>query len=102
MDTSSQLVAVAVSRMRERESSDPAPANACNSSTARAVRRAPCSCFCLLFSPRPRATTVSNMAIGERFVIIEAAVRRHVGAIFSKLELRSGDDALRRILAVLV
>jgi DNA-binding NarL/FixJ family response regulator len=42
------------------------------------------------------------MAIGERFVIIEAAVRRHVGAIFSKLELRSGDDALRRILAVLV
>lgn len=42
------------------------------------------------------------MAIGERLVITEAAVREHVGAIFSKLDLPSGDDAHRRILAVLV
>ena len=52
--------------------------------------------------PRPRAATVSNKAIGERLVITEAAVRKHVGAIFAKLDLPSGDDAHRRILAVLV
>ena len=42
------------------------------------------------------------MAIGERLVVTEAAVRKHVGAIFAKLDLPSGDDAHRRILAVLV
>ena len=52
--------------------------------------------------PRPRAATVSNKAIGERLVITEAAVRKHVGAIFAKLGLPSGEDAHRRILAVLV
>jgi hypothetical protein len=35
-------------------------------------------------------------------VIAEAAVREHVGAIFDWLDLRCGDDAHRRILAVLV
>lgn len=45
---------------------------------------------------------MSNKAIGERLVITEAAVRKHVGAIFAKHELLSGDDAHRRILAVLV
>ena len=59
-------------------------------------------CCCLLFSPRPRAATVSNEAIGEPLVITEAAVRKHVGAIFARHDLPSGDDALRRILAVLV
>jgi hypothetical protein len=34
-------------------------------------------------------------------VITEAAVRKHVAAIFTKLELPSGEDAHRRILAVL-
>jgi DNA-binding NarL/FixJ family response regulator len=45
---------------------------------------------------------VSNKAIGVPLVITEAAVRKHVGAIFAKLHLRSGDDAHRRMLAVLV
>ena len=45
---------------------------------------------------------MSNKAIGEPLVITEAAVRKHVGAIFAKLDLPSGDDAHRRILAVLV
>jgi DNA-binding NarL/FixJ family response regulator len=48
------------------------------------------------------ASGLSNKAIGERLVITEAAVRKHVGAIFAKLDLPSGDDAHRRILAVLV
>lgn len=45
---------------------------------------------------------MSNKAIGERLVITEAAVRKHVGAIFAKHDLLSGDEARRRILAVLV
>jgi hypothetical protein len=35
-------------------------------------------------------------------VITEAGVGKHIGAIFAKLELAAGDDAHRRILAVLV
>jgi hypothetical protein len=34
-------------------------------------------------------------------VITEAGVGKHIGAIFAKLELAAGDDAHRRILAVL-
>ena len=36
---------------------------------------------------------MSDKAIGERLVITEAAVRKHVGAIFAELDLLSGDDA---------
>lgn len=43
---------------------------------------------------------MSNKAIGERFVITKPAVRKHVGAIFASLPC--GEDAYRRILAVLV
>ena len=46
--------------------------------------------------PRPRAASVSIKAIGERLVITEAAVRKHVGAIFAELDLLSGDDATAR------
>ena len=35
-------------------------------------------------------------------MITEAAVRKHVGAIFAKLGPPSGDDAFHRVLAVLV
>jgi DNA-binding NarL/FixJ family response regulator len=43
----------------------------------------------------------SNKAIGERLVITERAVQKHVTSIFAKLDLPAGDDAHRRILAVL-
>jgi DNA-binding NarL/FixJ family response regulator len=43
----------------------------------------------------------SNKGIAERLAITERAVRKHVTAIFSKLELAPGEDDNRRILAVL-
>jgi DNA-binding NarL/FixJ family response regulator len=43
----------------------------------------------------------TNKAIGERLEISSSTTRKHVGAIFDKLGLPSGDDAHRRILAVL-
>jgi DNA-binding NarL/FixJ family response regulator len=43
----------------------------------------------------------SNRAIGERLVITQAAVQKHVSTIFNKLGLPAGDDDDRRILAVL-
>jgi len=43
----------------------------------------------------------SNKAIGERLVITQRAVQKHVTSIFAKLELPGGDDDHRRILAVL-
>jgi DNA-binding NarL/FixJ family response regulator len=43
----------------------------------------------------------SNRAIGERLVITQGAVQKHVSAIFNKLRLPAGDDDDRRILAVL-
>lgn len=43
----------------------------------------------------------SNRAIGERLAITEGAVQKHVRGIFAKLGLASGDDAHRRVLAVL-
>jgi DNA-binding NarL/FixJ family response regulator len=58
-------------------------------------------------SPRERtvlgllAEGRSNKAISERLVITQAAVQKHVSAIFSKLDLPAGDDDDRRILAVL-
>jgi DNA-binding NarL/FixJ family response regulator len=47
------------------------------------------------------AEGLSNKAIGERLVITEGAVQKHVSAIFAKLGLPGGEDANRRVLAVL-
>ena len=58
-------------------------------------------------SPRERdvlalvAEGRSNKAIGERLVITQGAVQKHVSAIFNKLGLPAGEDDDRRILAVL-
>ena len=58
-------------------------------------------------SPRERevlelvAEGRSNKAIGERLVITQAAVQKHVSRIFNKLGLPAGEDDDRRILAVL-
>ena len=58
-------------------------------------------------SPRERevlalvAEGLSNKGIGERVVITEGAVQKHVTSIFSKLGLPGGEDANRRVLAVL-
>ena len=43
----------------------------------------------------------SNKGIGERLVITERAVQKHVTSIFEKLGLPHSDDDHRRILAVL-
>ena len=43
----------------------------------------------------------SNKAIGERLVITQGAVQKHVSAIFNKLGLPASQDDDRRILAVL-
>ena len=43
----------------------------------------------------------SNKGIGERLVITERAVQKHVSSIFTKLDLPQSDDDHRRILAVL-
>jgi DNA-binding NarL/FixJ family response regulator len=47
------------------------------------------------------AEGLSNKAIGDRLVITQDAVRKHVTAIFAKLDLPAGEEAHRRILAVL-
>jgi DNA-binding NarL/FixJ family response regulator len=58
-------------------------------------------------SPRERSVLElvaegrSNKAIGERLVITQSAVQKHVSAIFNKLGLPAGEDDDRRILAVL-
>jgi DNA-binding NarL/FixJ family response regulator len=58
-------------------------------------------------SPRERtvlelvAEGRSNKAIGERLVITQRAVQKHVRAIFDKLGIPAGDDDERRILAVI-
>jgi DNA-binding NarL/FixJ family response regulator len=43
----------------------------------------------------------SNKAIGERLVITQRAVAKHITSIFEKLGLPAGEDENRRILAVL-
>ena len=43
----------------------------------------------------------SNRAIGERLVITQGAVQKHVSTIFNKLGLPAGENDDRRILAVL-
>jgi DNA-binding NarL/FixJ family response regulator len=58
-------------------------------------------------SPREReilalvAEGRSNRAIGERLVITQASVQKHVSTIFNKLGLPASEDDDRRILAVL-
>jgi DNA-binding NarL/FixJ family response regulator len=58
-------------------------------------------------SPRERdvlellAQGRSNKAIGERLVVTQAAVQKHVSTIFNKLGLPAGEDDDRRTLAVL-
>ncbi len=47
------------------------------------------------------AEGLSNKGIAERLVITEGAVQKHVTAIFTKLGLPGGEDANRRVLAVL-
>ena len=47
------------------------------------------------------AEGLSNRGIAERLVITEGAVQKHVTAIFAKLGLPGGEDANRRVLAVL-
>jgi DNA-binding NarL/FixJ family response regulator len=47
------------------------------------------------------AEGLSNRAIAERLVISEGAVQKHVRSVFAKLGLAPGDDAHRRVLAVL-
>jgi len=60
-----------------------------------------------LLTPRERevieliAEGRSNTGIGERLVITERAVQKHVTSIFLKLGLQQSDDDHRRILAVL-
>ena len=60
-----------------------------------------------LLTPRERevielvAEGRSNKGIGERLVITERAVQKHVTSTFMKLDLHQSDDDHRRILAVL-
>ena len=60
-----------------------------------------------VLSPRERevlgliAEGLSNKGIGERVMITEGAVQKHVTSIFTKLGLPGGEDANRRVLAVL-
>ena len=43
----------------------------------------------------------SNAGIAARLVVTEKAVSKHIGSIFAKLDLYPGDDANRRVVAVL-
>ncbi len=60
-----------------------------------------------VLSPRERevleqmAEGRSNAAIAERLVVTDRAVEKHVGSIFSKLDLTSTPEDHRRVLAVL-
>ena len=43
----------------------------------------------------------SNAGIASRLVVTEKAVSKHIGNIFTKLDLYPAEDANRRVLAVL-
>jgi DNA-binding NarL/FixJ family response regulator len=43
----------------------------------------------------------SNAAIARRLVVTEPAVGKHIGSIFSKLDLPPAENDSRRVLAVL-
>ena len=47
------------------------------------------------------AEGLSNAGIAEKFVISLGAVEKHIGNVFSKLDLEPEDTAHRRVLAVL-
>jgi DNA-binding NarL/FixJ family response regulator len=47
------------------------------------------------------AEGLSNRGVAERLVITEGAVQKHVRSVFAKLGLAPGDEAHRRVLAVL-
>ena len=47
------------------------------------------------------AEGLSNRAIADRLAITEGVVQKHVRAVFAKLGLAPGDEAHRRVLAVL-
>ncbi|MGI9625031.1 MAG: response regulator [Acidimicrobiales bacterium] len=47
------------------------------------------------------AEGLSNGGVGEKLVISQGAVEKHVGNVFMKLGLEPGDSAHRRVLAVL-
>ena len=47
------------------------------------------------------AEGLSNRAVADRLEISEGAVQKHVRAVFAKLGLAAGDEAHRRVLAVL-
>ena len=60
-----------------------------------------------LFTPRERdvltliAEGLANQAIASQLVVSEAAVAKHIGSIFAKLDLTL-DDGHRRVKAVLL
>ena len=43
----------------------------------------------------------SNAGIASRLVVTEKAVSKHIGSIFTKLDLYPAEDGNRRVLAVL-
>jgi DNA-binding NarL/FixJ family response regulator len=47
------------------------------------------------------AEGLGNAEIADRLVVTEAAVHKHVGNVFAKLDLAPGDSGHRRVLAVL-
>ena len=47
------------------------------------------------------AEGLGNTAIGEKLVISDGAVHKHVGNVFLKLDLPTSDSGHRRVLAVL-
>jgi DNA-binding NarL/FixJ family response regulator len=47
------------------------------------------------------AEGLGNAEIADRLVVTEAAVHKHVGNVFAKLDLAPGDTGHRRVLAVL-
>lgn len=47
------------------------------------------------------AEGLGNVEIAQRLVVTEAAVHKHVGNVFAKLDLAPGDSGHRRVLAVL-
>ena len=44
---------------------------------------------------------LAGAGIAARLVVTEKAISKHIGSIFTKLDLYQGEDANRRVLAVL-
>ena len=47
------------------------------------------------------AEGLNNAGIGERLVLSERAIAKHINSMFSKLDLGEADDSHRRVKAVL-